>query len=172
MKRYLVLAAVTLSTGLLFGTSACKKDVPGAPEAGAAVVDAAPAETVATAEVDAGTAAPLTTTVVKPVAKVDAGTTAVAAAGGPYQGTYKCFGNMVVTQKGNAVEIRTFPGKNDGYTTISCTANGDACEGTATEFKGGAAAGKKGAHITRSAAGDITYKGDGENKPTFCKKAS
>lgn len=171
MKRYLVLAAVSISIGLLFGTSACKKDVPAAPEAGAAAVDAAPAETVvATAEVDAGTATPLATTTVKPVAKASA--SAVTVAGGAFQGTYKCFGNMTVTQKGNAVEVRTFPGKNDGYSTISCTVNGDTCDGTATEFKGGAAAGKKGAHLTRNPAnGDITYKGDGEPKATFCRKS-
>lgn len=175
MKRYLLLAAVSLSTGLLFGTSACKKEIPGAPEAGVAEVDAAaaPVETAAVVDPDAGAATPLATaTVVKTAVKPVASASAVAAAGGPYQGTYRCFGNMAVTQKGNAVEVRTFPGKNDGYSTISCTANGDVCEGTVTEFKGGAAAGKRPARITRNSSGDLTYKGEGEAKPTFCRKGS
>ncbi|MBX3230372.1 MAG: hypothetical protein KIT84_03440 [Labilithrix sp.] len=175
MKRYFLLAAVSVSVGL-FGTSACKKDVPAAPEAGAvaepeAEAGPAEAETAAAPEEDAAPAATLSAapTPVATAAKVAAKTEPVKE-GGPFQGTYKCFGNMKVTQKGNSVEVRTFPGKQDGYSTISCNASGDVCTGTVTEFKGGAAAGKRGAVLTRSGAGDITYKGDGETKATFCKK--
>lgn len=104
-----------------------------------------------------------------PAARWPASASAAPAAGGPWQGTYKCFGGMVVTQSGNAVSMRTNPGKPD-FGTVACTANGDTCDGRISEFRNNNPSGVKGVHITRSSSGDITYKGDGETKATFCKK--
>ena len=172
MKRYLLpVLALTLAS-----STGCKKTVPTV-EAGAmdaAVADMADAAMPVAEALDAGPATPLATAkpvaVVKHDAGVDAGHAATVAAS-DFSGTYTCFGGMTIVQTGNSVSARMFPAKSDNYSTMTCSAAGDACAGKSTPYTAGKAGEPHDATFTRNPTnGNLTYKGVGEGGSTLCRK--
>ncbi len=170
MKPYflLVLASV-IPAVLAIGASGCKKPDLTVSDAGDAAVEV---EAAAPVVEDAGAeaaAAPLAT------ATATAAKTAAAPTGGVFQGTYRCFGGMKVTQSGNSVTARLQPGNDAAYSTVTCTVSGDRCEGTASSYtkakdKPAKAFETRKATLKRSANGDLTYQASGEAQPTNCHK--
>jgi hypothetical protein len=163
-NRSLLFTLAVVPASLVFGTG-CKK-VPPVPEAG--VMDAA-------VDMDAGAA----DAAVDPTAMLDATaplTTATAthtavATGGPFQGSYKCFGNMSVSQNGNAVTARLFPGDSKTYSILVCSVSGgNDCEGKVTSYTNGKAGEVRTASLKRNDKGDLTYRGQNETQPTLCRK--
>jgi hypothetical protein len=93
--------------------------------------------------------------------------TAVAAAGGPFQGVYKCLNDLTLSQSGNHVTgitaLKYNPHLAHEVTHLSCTVSGDKCVGTATSQteKDGKNMTKTprsiGVTLTRRPNGDIGY---------------
>lgn len=136
----------------------------GPPDTGAvdaAVEDAAPEASTDDAGTDAEAPAPT------------ASGTGKAAAGGPWAGTYKCFGGMHLAQSGSHV-TSTMKDTSTTDTVLSCNVSGDKCNGTIQDVshpKGKPTKVLRTRKIVlqREANGDVSYRPE-STEPTFCRR--